>query len=611
MLAALADRLRAANRRVLFVVGKGGVGKTTTACAIALHLADSGRSTHLLSTDPAHSVGDVFGLGLSGEPLPSPCTPDLVVEELDARAHARAWIDRVIGPVAELVGRGTYLDEADARVLADLSLPGVDEVMGAIRLVELADGRVERIVVDTAPTGHTLRLLDAGDLIAGWIAALDAMAAKARAVGSALVGAAVTVPGEEVVAELRQAVARFRHEVLARAGFVVVTRPGEVVRAETERLLEQLRGRNLGVDAVLVTGGEPTFTGEILPVPLMEDVRGCDGVRQWGVAPDAGEAGRLEGVPRSHRDPVLPRGRETPAEAALLHGPQSLYLFAGKGGVGKSTCAAAFALGLARARPVTLLSTDPAGSLADVLAMPVSEDGARIGNVVARQVDAAAELDRVQAGYRAQVAEAFAAIGFATAAALDRAVVEALWGMAPPGMDELIATVRMARALEAGATLVIDPAPTGHFLRLLEMPRVALDWTHALMRLILKYRLTAELDSVARELLEFARDLKDFLARLTDESRTAAFVVTLDEPVVTAESRRLAAALGAAGVPLAGIVLNRADAGSSRGDGGHASRDASPAAAPRPPVFLAPLEPSPLLGAEALRAFLARWEVAS
>ncbi|HEX9108090.1 MAG TPA: ArsA family ATPase, partial [Longimicrobiales bacterium] len=171
MLPALAALLRGSPRRFLFVVGKGGVGKTTAAAAVALHLADAGRPTHLVSTDPAHSVGDVFGVQLPAHPIPSPCTDRLTLEELDARAYARAWSGRVAGPIAELVERGTYLDADDAHALTGLSLPGVDEVMGALRLVELAEGNADRIVVDTAPTGHALRLLDAGALIDGWAAA--------------------------------------------------------------------------------------------------------------------------------------------------------------------------------------------------------------------------------------------------------------------------------------------------------------------------------------------------------------------------------------------------------------------------------------------------------
>ncbi len=606
MQAALADRLETRGRRILFVMGKGGVGKSTTAAALALHFADSGRATHLLSTDPAHSIGDVFSLRLAADPQPSPCTPALVLEELDARGYARRWVERTAPALARLVEAGTYLDAADARALTDLSLPGVDEIMGALRLVELAGGDADRLVVDTAPTGHALRLLEAGDLVEGWVAALDAMAAKARAVVGGLLGVAASAPGEEAVAELRAQVERFRTHILARAGFVVVTRPDPVVAAETDRLLAELRRRGLPVDAVVVTGDQaddPNADPPRFAVPVtVPPPRGCAALRAWRVRARALSV-------ESARAPEAARAA-SPAEEWLLARGQELFLFAGKGGVGKSTCAAAFALALAERRPVVLLSTDPAGSLDAVLGVPVPPEGARLGDLVARQVDAPAELARVEADYRREVSAAFEALGLERALALDRAVVEALWGLAPPGVDELLAVVRIVQPLEAGTTLVIDPAPTGHFLRLLEMPALALDWAHALMRLILKYHLARELDVLARDLLKFARDLKEFLARLADPARTAAFVVTLDEPVVAAESQRLLAALAAAQVPVAGAILNRAEAGPPRDAGALVSRDATTVAAAAPPLLLAPSLPASPAGPEALRDFLRRWELA-
>src|SRR5919106_383864 len=130
--------------RFILVVGKGGVGKTTTAGAIALACADRGDTTHLISTDPAHSIADLFEH--------RSCSDQLVLEEFHARAYADVLFARIQPALVELVERGTYLDEADARGFLDLSLPGLDEVMAALRLTELhRDTTKQRIVVDTAP----------------------------------------------------------------------------------------------------------------------------------------------------------------------------------------------------------------------------------------------------------------------------------------------------------------------------------------------------------------------------------------------------------------------------------------------------------------------------
>src|SRR5688572_2003594 len=195
------DQLLArAPSRFVFVVGKGGVGKTTTASALALALADRSRTTHLISTDPAHSLLDL---------LPEPCSPHLTIEEFDARKYADAFFAELRAPFIELIERGTYLDAADAGSFLDLSIPGIDEVMSALRLVELLDSAVDRVIVDTAPTGHTLRLLDSSAIIESWVAAGHAMAAKAGAVSAALVGQVVPLQATALLDEWRAAARRF------------------------------------------------------------------------------------------------------------------------------------------------------------------------------------------------------------------------------------------------------------------------------------------------------------------------------------------------------------------------------------------------------------------
>jgi arsenite/tail-anchored protein-transporting ATPase len=182
-------------RPTTFVVGKGGVGKTTTAGALALALADSGQATHLLSTDPAHSVGDLFQQPAGPEPVPSRCTGHLILEEVDAEGLARERLTSLRPALLEVIDRGTYLDAEDAASLLSGALPGLDEIGAALRIIALA--RTEaRLVVDTAPTGHTLRMLDSESVVHGWLAVFEAMVAKAEAVASALLGQQVRLHAE-------------------------------------------------------------------------------------------------------------------------------------------------------------------------------------------------------------------------------------------------------------------------------------------------------------------------------------------------------------------------------------------------------------------------------
>src|SRR6202521_1154316 len=139
-----------------FYAGKGGVGKTTCAAAAALALSRKGTRTLLVSTDPAHSLGDALGKRLSA--APRLVRGSLYAAELDADRALGRWLrtrERIFRSIAS---RGTYFDDEDIDALFRLSLPGVDELVGLVELRRLARG-FDEVVVDTAPTGHTLRLL--------------------------------------------------------------------------------------------------------------------------------------------------------------------------------------------------------------------------------------------------------------------------------------------------------------------------------------------------------------------------------------------------------------------------------------------------------------------
>jgi arsenite/tail-anchored protein-transporting ATPase len=263
--------LSRASTKFIFVVGKGGVGKTTTAGAIALAFADRGQRTHLISTDPAHSLRDLFN--------DETCSSQLSIEEFDARQHADVLFAKLRGPLIELIERGTYLDAGDARSFLDLSIPGIDEVMAALRLAELDNEAIDHIVVDTAPTGHTIRLLDAGRIIDSWVAAGLAMAEKAGVVASAMVGRRIPLEAEPLLDEWRNAAHRFYDDVLKHASAIVVTRPGKVVAAETARLVNDLQKRNVRLAAVVSVTGDSVRSD--FTVAKFTGAQGCNGVRQW------------------------------------------------------------------------------------------------------------------------------------------------------------------------------------------------------------------------------------------------------------------------------------------------------------------------------------------
>ena len=289
------------------------------------------------------------------------------------------------------------------------------------------------------------------------------------------------------------------------------------------------------------------------------------------------------------------------AAAAIARSGARLIWVAGKGGVGKSTCAAAIATLLAETRNARLVSTDPAGSLSELFDTEVTAVGARLGtNLLVRQIDAPAELERMRIEYRDSVERLFATFGLETSARLDRRVIEALFNFAPPGIDEIIALVEIMEGAAEFDVTIIDSAPTGHFLRLLEMPEIALQWVHALMRLLVKTHAASNLDAFGRKLLAFSKQLRQLKLDLSARETTAVFVVSLPEPLVTVETQRLCEALERAHIPVAAIILNRADAGRAL-----ELRRTLPASR----VVRAPDAEGEIVGAVALRSFLDHWEI--
>ncbi|MBW3535662.1 MAG: ArsA family ATPase, partial [Gemmatimonadetes bacterium] len=257
------------------------------------------------------------------------------------------------------------------------------------------------------------------------------------------------------------------------------------------------------------------------------------------------------------------------------------------------------ALALARDRDVELLGMDPAGSLGDALDQPVDDGGVEVApRLVARELDAERAFREFKERYRDEVEEAFRRVGLDRAAALDRRVVQSLLELAPPGVDELLAVTALLEQSGPGTTRVVDTAPTGHLLRLLETPENGLAWVRQLMRVLVKYRAALGLDALAERLIDLAKRLKDLNLRLKDPDRSGAVVVTLSGPLDAAETGRLLPRLNDLGIPVAALVRNR----------WHADAADAPSPVPAPTVRAPPHTPPPV-GVDGLRDFLSTWTV--
>ena len=171
--------------------GKGGVGKTTCAAAHALALAARGARTLVVSTDPAPSLGDVLKARLTSQPRRIRAgRAILFATEIDAARAMRWWLRERRATLAAIALRGTWLDEGDIAALLSLTLPGIDEIAALLELLRFGEsGRYDAIVIDAAPTGHSLRMLALPDTMAGVAQVFDHMQEKHRVMVEALRGA--------------------------------------------------------------------------------------------------------------------------------------------------------------------------------------------------------------------------------------------------------------------------------------------------------------------------------------------------------------------------------------------------------------------------------------
>jgi arsenite-transporting ATPase len=259
--------------------------------------------------------------------------------------------------------------------------------------------------------------------------------------------------------------------------------------------------------------------------------------------------------------------RLDPAE--LLDPSLRLVLAGGKGGVGKTTAAAALALAAAKRWPdrrVLLISADPAHSLADVFGAEMSNEARSLPGAPAslrvRELDAAVVFAGIRDRYVAAIDKVFDRLsrGSAFDAAHDRSVMRGLIDLAPPGLDELAAVLEITDALTGAEPewdlVVMDTAPTGHALRLLEMPGLIQDWTRALMRILLKYQGVARVGDLGVLLLKLSKGLGTLRELLVDPRRAAFVVVTQPAILPRLETDRLLRRLTRLRIHVAAVVIN-------------------------------------------------------
>ncbi|HZY31240.1 MAG TPA: ArsA family ATPase, partial [Candidatus Methylomirabilis sp.] len=250
--------------------------------------------------------------------------------------------------------------------------------------------------------------------------------------------------------------------------------------------------------------------------------------------------------------------------AQLPASSMKLLLFAGKGGVGKTTLACASALRLAeerRGKEILLFSIDPAHSIAACLGCEIGPQEVRVApGLTAIELDAQAEYARLQQDYADELTGIFERLTGETGIdiAFDREVMERMLDLAPPGLDEMLALTRIVDLMDRGRhdLFVLDTAPTGHLLRFLEMPELIEEWLRTFFGLFLKYRQVFWLPRISQMMVELSKRVKSFQRVLIDSEQAALVAVTIPTEMAYEETRDLVAACERLGVSVPILFVN-------------------------------------------------------
>lgn len=525
----------------LFFTGKGGVGKTTLACATAIHLAEAGQRVLLVSTDPASNLDEMLDTPLSDSPRPVNGVPGLWATNIDPGNAAEAYRSRVIGQMAQ-----TSTESEVSTVREQLSgactteIAAFDEFAGLLT----EDTRdFDRIVFDTAPTGHTLRLLSLPKAWTGFLANNDRGASclgphsglkmqesRFRAALAALASPAqtsivlVTRPDTAAIREAARtsgdlADLGLSNQLLAVNGVFTASDPADPIARAMERLCEEALG---ALPPVLQ--GLPQVR-----IPLRSfDMVGLDALRRVvePVVPATTSA-----IPKL-AEPDVPRLRDL--IDSLTASDTGLVMVMGKGGVGKTTVAAAIAVGLAqRGHSVHLSTTDPAAHISAAV------DGQLEGLMVDR-IDPKVETEH----YIEKIIASRAMDLDAEGLALLRE------DLASPCTEEVAVFHAFSRIVAEARSrfVVLDTAPTGHTLLLM-------DATGAYHRQMTK---NMPADSYGR--------ITTPLMRLQDPNYARIVLVTLPETTPVSEAAGLQEDLRRAKIEPYAWVVNRSLLGTSTSD---------------------------------------------
>jgi len=519
--------------KFVFFTGKGGVGKTSLACATSLNLVDAGHRVLLVSTDPASNVGQVFETDIGNKITAIDNVSGLDAIEINPEEAAAGYRERIVGPMRDILPADALRSiEEQLSGACTTEIAAFDEFTALLTDNDLL-ARYDHVVFDTAPTGHTIRMLK---LPGAWSGFLEAGKGDASCLGP-LAGL------EKQRTRYATAVERLSDAALTR--LILVARPrqsalNEVARTSKELAEIGIENQQLAINGMMPkqTGGDPlaeallqrdkdalaAASPEVAALPRTvfalrsENLVGLEALKRFA-------AGTADSVDSAQSTAITEM--DLPTLGTLVDDVEKpgkgLIMFMGKGGVGKTTMAAAVATELAeRGHEVLLTTTDPAAHIMETLAGGL--DGLTVSRI---------DPERETARYRDQV--------MATKGKdLDdqaRAMLEE--DLRSPCTEEIAVFQAFSRVIRESSKhfVVMDTAPTGHTLLLL-------DATGSYHR------------DIMRHTGETPGKLVTPMMRLQDPAQTKIMIVTLPETTPVLEAAHLQSDLQRAGIEPWGWIIN-------------------------------------------------------
>ncbi len=547
----------------IFFSGKGGVGKTSMACTHAVRYADEGKHTLIVTTDPASNLSDTFEQEIGHHVTPITGVPNLSAMEIDPDKATQEYIDRAMAPI-----RAAFPPQMVQVMEEQMSGPCTAEVAAFDRFTDFLEAPADNaaafdvVIFDTAPTGHTIRLLE---LPAEWSQSIDAASSGS---GQTCIGPSAAI--QDAKHKYERALAAMRES--AQTTFIFVLHPEAISIRETQRAISELRKLDIQNYRLIINGiipleGEQNalfaaraemhirYLAQIerdfsLPKQRMTlqagEIKGVERLREVAKIFFDGEraTGMFDTQRSQAQDIPLVLSFGDVRKSIQPNGQRRTVFFAGKGGVGKTVASCITAVWLAQQGYKTLLlTTDPAAHLGDVLDSPVGDTITPVSgqpNLWAVKIDPKAAAET----YRERI------LNDARKRGRPESAIQVMEEeLNSPCTEEMAAFDKFIEyASEDGwNSVVFDTAPTGHTLRLLELP---VDWSKQIDVKIFASVETTAADDVAKQRFGKVIDM------MRDPAQSTFAFVMYPEATPILEAWRAARELGTVGIHPGMVVAN-------------------------------------------------------